>query len=409
MLVKPTTVRLEATVARSERLALIEEIQRKRGSSVISYITSDRRNLQVPMAGDVLPILHQHIVDLELSDSPRIDLVIYSRGGDSNVPWTIASMFREYSKGGSFSVLIPYRAHSAATMVAIGADEIVMSRKAELGPIDITMQGPHNEVDAGGNPKPISVEDVMGFMALAKEVVSDASDHRAQAFRQLADRVHPLALGKTHRSRQQTELVAMRLLSTRAAPLDDERNAEIARQLASKIFSHEHTVSRSEAIEKLGIEFITPAEDADIDHELWDLYREYEAIFSLNAPFDPDSHMIATGAQEHVWDDLPIACVESISRLDVARQSIRVRAVRAVPPQIQLNLNNLSMPTINVPQLPPGITAAELQQLVQQLVSQLVPQAIRAAVDQASDRFLSSLPLTGYQRIAYRARWEQEG
>lgn len=48
-------------------------------------------------------------------------------------------MFREYSKQGSFSVLTPYRAHSAATVISLGADEIIMTEKSELGPIDITL------------------------------------------------------------------------------------------------------------------------------------------------------------------------------------------------------------------------------------------------------------------------------
>lgn len=57
-------------------------------------------------------------------------------------------MFREYSQKGSFSVLIPYRAHSAATVIALGADEIVMTKKAELGPIDITIgSGPYNPTE----------------------------------------------------------------------------------------------------------------------------------------------------------------------------------------------------------------------------------------------------------------------
>jgi ClpP class serine protease len=54
------------------------------------------------------------------------------------VPWRLISLFREYAA--KVAVLLPYRAYSAATLLALGADEIVMHPFAEMGPIDPTVK-----------------------------------------------------------------------------------------------------------------------------------------------------------------------------------------------------------------------------------------------------------------------------
>ena len=102
-----------AIMARPERQALIKAIEEKRGSKIIVYVTSDRHNLTAQIAGDVVSIIHDHILSFNQDSRSKLDLFIYSRGGQSDVPWALVSMFRQYCHKGSFSVLVPYRAHSA--------------------------------------------------------------------------------------------------------------------------------------------------------------------------------------------------------------------------------------------------------------------------------------------------------
>lgn len=119
-------------MSRNTRKKLIQEIEKKRNSKVIAYITSDRHNLEALISPDIVSIIHDHILMLKEEDRAKLDLFIYSRGGASDVPWTLVSMFREYCHKGSFSVLIPYRAHSAATVISLGADETLMTKKLSL-------------------------------------------------------------------------------------------------------------------------------------------------------------------------------------------------------------------------------------------------------------------------------------
>ena len=176
-------------MSRESRKKLIADIERKRGSKVIAYVTSDRHGHRAMIMGDVVSLLHEHILALEQAEDAKLDLFLYSRGGQSDVPWMIVSMFRECSREGSFSVLIPYRAHSAATVIAMGADEIVMTRKAELGPIDITIQGgPYNPKDEDSKQRlPVSVEDVMGYFSLMDRVGCDRPDDKRHGFELLTN------------------------------------------------------------------------------------------------------------------------------------------------------------------------------------------------------------------------------
>jgi len=396
-------------MSRDERKALIKAIEEKRSSKVITYITSDRPNLATQIAGDVVSIIHDHIIALDEKERNKIDLFIYSRGGQSDVPWTLVSMFREYCKEGSFSVLIPYRAHSAATVIAMGADEIVMSKKAELGPIDITIgSGPYNPTEKNSNQRlPVSVEDVMGYFSLLEKIGCVRPEEKLHSFQQLANQVHPLVLGMVNRLLSQTELVALRLLNTRAKPYTEEKNKEIIRKLSSEIYSHQHTISRSEAIKELGLEQIVLSEKAKIANEIWDLYKHYYSLFELGTPFMPEEHLIANDLNEATWADLNLACIESIKMFDICQKSLKVRKLKKIPPQVTLNLGNISFPAMNIPALPAGITAQQLAQIVQQVVNTQLQAILNNAATNTVGEFLKALPSAGFEHISYNSGWKR--
>src|SRR5947209_650085 len=101
------------------RSELIQQLEAHRQSRVITYLTSDRPGpVTAHVAMDIIPIISQQL--RQIGHSNKIDLFLYSTGGDTMVPWRLVSMIREYCH--QFSVLIPYKAHSAATMISLGAD-----------------------------------------------------------------------------------------------------------------------------------------------------------------------------------------------------------------------------------------------------------------------------------------------
>jgi hypothetical protein len=396
-------------MSRKSRKGIIQEIERKHGSKVIAYVTSDRANLGVGIADDIIPILHNHILALR-REKMKLDLFIYSRGGGSDVPWGIVSMIREYAEEGSFTVLIPYRAHSAATVIALGADEIVMTRKAELGPIDITMaSGPYNPTEKDSRQRlPISVEDVTGYFSLLDKVGCARPDEKMKGFELLTNNVHPLALGTVSRLLEQTKLVGLRLLNTRTNPFSEAENQEIIKALSSEVYSHSHPISRSEALKYIKLRHVKNAEDVGIADELWALYEEYRNLFHLEEPFQPEEYLIANDLEEHTWDNLNLACVESVKRFDICKKSELVKRLRRVPPQVNINLSNVNFPTINIPSLPVSITQQQINALIQQAANGAIQQSLNNAVQIAVDQLVKSLPQVGFEHISFNSGWHKE-
>jgi hypothetical protein len=65
----------------------------------------------------------------------NLDLVIHSPGGDGLTAEKMLDLCRRYCSG-ELRVVVPLYAKSAATLLALGADRILMGETSELGPID---------------------------------------------------------------------------------------------------------------------------------------------------------------------------------------------------------------------------------------------------------------------------------
>ncbi len=397
-------------MGRDERKALIESIETKRKSKVITYITSDRSNIHASIASDIIPIIHDHILSFNEKEQEKIDLFIYSRGGDSNVPWTLVSMIREYCKKGYFSLLVPFRAHSAATVIALGADEIIMTKKGELGPIDATLiSGPYNPVDGQSRQRlPLSVEDVTGYFSLLKRFGCERPDEIMSGMKELSNKVHPLALGSVNRTLEETILVGLRLLSTRAKPFTDEINHEIIKKLSSELYSHSHAITRTEASDFLGLNQVKEAEQYKIHEDMWNLYCEYRDYFDLNTPFKPEEYLIKNNVEEHVWENIPLACVESTNGIDVCKKTVKVKKLRNIPPTINVKLNNLQFPPLNFGNLPTGQTPQQMQQFIQQTIQTNLQTSLNIAVQNAVDALIRTFPQKGFEHVGYDSGWVKE-
>ena len=107
----------------TERNNLIAALERNRSSRVIAYLTSDRPPFNATIQLDVIPLFHQILK--VIGSTEKISLFLYSSGGSLDAPWPLMNLIREYCK--EVEILIPFRALSAATLLALGADKIVMT------------------------------------------------------------------------------------------------------------------------------------------------------------------------------------------------------------------------------------------------------------------------------------------
>ena len=120
---------------RTDRKTLIQQLQAARNNRLlISYITSTRLGHEIQIADDAFRLLFDHLEAGKELAKNGVDLFIHSNGGSGTVPWRMVSLIRQYTD--KFSLLVPHHAFSAATLIALGANEIVMHKMGCLGPID---------------------------------------------------------------------------------------------------------------------------------------------------------------------------------------------------------------------------------------------------------------------------------
>lgn len=307
------------------RVQLIKKIEERRNSKVICYLTSVRPNLSVNMAPDAVRVFFEHLLKLPQEKVTQIDIFLCSNGGDGTVPWRLISLLREY--GDRICVLLPYRAYSAASLLALGADEIVMHRFAEMGPIDPTVMNEFNPTESATNRKlGISVEDVKAYISFIKSTVGIThEDELVKTVEILANKVHPLALGNVERFISQSRLIAKKILMTHAEPYEPHAIDEIIETMASKLFFHGHPINRVEARKELKLKVLENP-PAELETMMWDLYRLYEQEFENNVNFDPVAALFGSANPPQVAQGqiplpvpfghsytatLKLACVES--------------------------------------------------------------------------------------------------
>ncbi len=271
------------------RLEIIKKLQlARKGRRLIVYITSTRNGMSVSMGEDCIRIIYDHLMEIKKRNKkPEIDLFIHSGGGSGIVPWRLVSLIREFTE--SFEVLIPYKAYSAATLVALGADKIIMHPMGELGPIDPSIVTPFNPDDQRfpGRKLSISVEDAYSYISFIKEDIGISHDDELiQAVKILAEKIHPLALGSIRRSQFQAEMLARKLLKRHMTdPEDEDKITRIIQTLTSKLYYHGHPINRKEAKIDLNLKVEEPNEE--VEELMWNLYMEYEKEMKLNKNFNP--------------------------------------------------------------------------------------------------------------------------
>lgn len=267
-----------------DRIGLYKELETKRNSKLLVYITGDRgarAELGTQIGSDIHSFFTNHLD--KIGDVPKISLYLYTRGGDTLAAWSLINLIRNFCK--DFEIIIPFKCHSAGTLIALGANRIVMTKQATLGPIDPSVNGPLNPQIPGGNINqrvPVSVEFVNAYLELAKNELK-VSDQQSLAniLISLSNQIHPLSLGQVYRSKSQIQMIAKRLLNFQE--IEAAKRDEIIKFLCSESGSHDYTIHRNEAKE-LGLNIEKPNEE--LYKIIQSIYLDIENELQLLKPVD---------------------------------------------------------------------------------------------------------------------------
>jgi len=262
-----------------ERIEFYKQIEGLRKRPLIVYVTSQRPNATGLMAGDVIPEFIDQLQNLP-ENTNAVDLLIESMGGDPLVAWRVMSLFRERVK--EISVLIPSSAFSAATLMALGGNEIIMGRYGCLGPID-----PQTRVKRkDGTEALVSYRDFVSYLDFYKnEAGLTEQAYTENAFKSLVEHIEPWMLGQGRRASSLSVTIAEKLLQIHMTGAEEKIKASsIAKNLNESYFSHGHAVGRTEA-RGIGLN-IKDANDA-LEKLMWGVHLDIEKELNIREPFNP--------------------------------------------------------------------------------------------------------------------------
>ena len=266
-----------------DRVELYKLLEERLDSKLLVYITSDRRGFEASIAQDVIDIFINQLDSIGVTN--KISLYLYTRGGDTAAAWNIVNLLRQYCD--HLQVVIPHKAHSAGTLISIGANSIIMTKQATLGPIDPSVNTPLNPPIPNAPPQnnyPVSVEAIKGYLAFAKEELSIKDDVAlSNIMIKLSDLVHPLVLGQVYRARAQIKMLAEKLLTNQVT--DSSKIKDIIAFLCSDSGSHDYTINRREAKNVLGLNIEKP--DDEMYKLIKKIYDDISEELGFGVPFDP--------------------------------------------------------------------------------------------------------------------------
>ena len=240
---------------------VIERLSAALGEPVFTYWNSTKGAIcQNDVAGLYALVRSRGMVD-------RLSLFIKSDGGSGQAALRMVNLLRRYVK--HLTVLAPLECQSAATMLALGADRILMGPLAHLSAVDTSLTHDLSPIDRDNDRVSVSNDELLRVIRLWTEQARDSTQNPYQA---LFPYVHPLVIGAVDRSSALSTRICEEILSYHMKDLDRAR--EISNILNAGYPSHNYPITLREA-KRIGLN-VEPMDDAvnGLLFELNEIYSE---------------------------------------------------------------------------------------------------------------------------------------
>jgi hypothetical protein len=197
----------------------------------------------------------------------RLSLFMKSDGSSGQAALRMVNLLRRYVK--HLTVLAPLECQSAVTMLALGADRILMGPLAHLSAVDTSLTHDLSPIDRDNDRVSVSNDELLRVIRLWTE---QAKDSTANPYEALFPFVHPLVIGAVDRSSALSTRICEEILSYH---MDDALRArEISNILNSGYPSHNYPITLREA-KRIGLN-VEPMDDGvnALLFELNEIYSE---------------------------------------------------------------------------------------------------------------------------------------
>ncbi len=285
------------------RLALYRRVEARRNRPLIVYVTSNRLNANGQIASDSVPELLDQLQ--RLPETKEIDLLLVSDGGDATVAWRIVSLIRERAE--KFSVLVPQAAFSAATLIALGANEVVMHPNGNLGPTDPQIRVPRRSgKDGTTDVVGFGSEDLMAFLKFSRDQVGlKDPEHLLSVYSKFCDEVGTLGVGVSARSALLSVTMGEQMLLLHMKEEQEKKLAHtISEKLTKDYFHHGYPVNRTEA-KAIGLKVAD--RDKELEDLMWKIWSDLRAELKIREPHNPVTVLADNPACQALFAPLPAA------------------------------------------------------------------------------------------------------
>ena len=249
-----------------EGLKVVEGLEEVSGLTIVPIFFGVRRYINARSVDSIYAVFR----GLGLTD--RLGVILFSEGGDVDEAYLLATYLQSIVRE-RLTVYIPRYVKSAATLLALAGDEVVMSPIAELGPIDPVIYD-----SRVGRYIPLqSILEILNLISrkdITKEVIN-----------LILEKIPVIELGDYKRAVEHNVELCIKILTNRMFRENIDKAKEIAERLVS-YKQHTAAITVKDAKE-LGIN-VREAESKEEEY-LWKLHELWtENIVELETSQPPE-------------------------------------------------------------------------------------------------------------------------
>ncbi len=196
----------------------------------------------------------------------RVTLFIKSDGGDGTASLRIVHLLRQFAS--RVTVAVPLACLSAATMIALGADEILMGPLAHLSAVDTALTHDLSPIDKDNLRVRVSPDELNRILALWRQ---ESRGETMNPYEDIFKYVHPLVIGAADRASSLSMRLCTEILSYHLE--DGEKARAISHTLNAEYPSHVYPITLREA-RRIGLNA------RELDPGLNDLLIELNEMYS---------------------------------------------------------------------------------------------------------------------------------
>lgn len=257
---------------RYRRQQFIRNIEQQTGRRLLVYFANTNHPSSFVNSNDIEPF--QDLI-LDCAKGDKIDLLLQTNGGEIDPAEKLVFMLR--SRASEFRLIVTERAKSAGTLMAMAADEILMSITSELGPIDPQLSLPQ----ADGTYMQYPAQSFLDGLETILE--STSSGGLNPAYYPLLSQLNPALLDQCTKELAHSRQFAEKWLKRHMLANEPDKASEIAGKLCDvkQYASHGMVIDHKEAADMgLNIHFMEP--DVSLWQEFWRLHLHYKLAVQQN-------------------------------------------------------------------------------------------------------------------------------